>query len=181
MNKGILVVKDAFDEEFCNAVANTPIPFLEGEVSGGSDVMRKSQVSFFHGYFQNPAVFQVVLPFIHKVNQETFKFDLINLETLQLTKYDEADQGFYKPHADTDNPDEYGMQRKLSFTIQLTDPTKYQGGRLVFPDVPDYDPSTALVQGTAIVFPSYLLHGVEPVTSGVRHSLVGWVRGPEFR
>jgi PKHD-type hydroxylase len=35
--------------------------------------------------------------------------------------------------------------------------------------------------GNVIVFPSFLLHGVEPVTSGKRRSLVAWMVGPWFR
>ena len=36
-------------------------------------------------------------------------------------------------------------------------------------------------QGTAIAFPSYVLHGVKPVTTGTRYSLVAWITGPEFK
>ena len=35
-------------------------------------------------------------------------------------------------------------------------------------------------KGTVLVFPSYMLHGVEPVTSGVRHTVVTWLLGPYF-
>ena len=31
--------------------------------------------------------------------------------------------------------------------------------------------------GDMIIFPSYLEHKVEPITSGVRWSLVGWILG----
>jgi hypothetical protein len=36
-------------------------------------------------------------------------------------------------------------------------------------------------QGTAIFFPSYVKHGVKPVTKGTRYSLVCWVVGPNFK
>ena len=36
-------------------------------------------------------------------------------------------------------------------------------------------------RGALIVFPSFVLHRVVPVTSGIRKSLVVWVAGPEFR
>jgi PKHD-type hydroxylase len=36
-------------------------------------------------------------------------------------------------------------------------------------------------KGTVIMFPSYLLHRVTPVTKGVRKSLVLWVGGTTFR
>lgn len=68
--------------------------------------------------------------------------------------------------------------RKLSFSIQLTDPSTYEGGELYFPvgeRVGSKD------QGAIVVFPSYLAHGVQPMRSGTRHALVGWVHGPAFR
>ena len=38
-----------------------------------------------------------------------------------------------------------------------------------------------LKKGDAILFPSYQWHRVLPVTKGTRQSLVGWVRGPQWR
>jgi PKHD-type hydroxylase len=35
--------------------------------------------------------------------------------------------------------------------------------------------------GSIIIFPSYLLHGCEPITRGTRHAVVAWMEGPEFR
>jgi len=34
--------------------------------------------------------------------------------------------------------------------------------------------------GSISFFPSYTIHEVTPVTSGVRYSLVGWACGPAF-
>ena len=36
-------------------------------------------------------------------------------------------------------------------------------------------------QGTLILFPSYTLHEVKPVTKGERNSLVTWVTGKSFK
>jgi PKHD-type hydroxylase len=36
-------------------------------------------------------------------------------------------------------------------------------------------------QGTLIIFPSYVLHEVMPVTKGERNSLVTWVTGKQFK
>ena len=38
-----------------------------------------------------------------------------------------------------------------------------------------------LAKGDIIFFPSFHWHRVLPVTSGERHSLVGWVCGPNWR
>lgn len=36
-------------------------------------------------------------------------------------------------------------------------------------------------KGTVIIFPSYILHRVTPVTKGVRKSLAVWISGPRFK
>ena len=35
-------------------------------------------------------------------------------------------------------------------------------------------------KGDIVIFPSYVLHRVSPVTKGVRHSLVAWANGSAF-
>ena len=73
-----------------------------------------------------------------------------------------------------------GIVRKLSISIQLTDPTKYEGGdlNLYWSD----DPVTMKNnKGSLFIFPSYMLHEVTPVTKGERNSLVCWVNGPQFK
>lgn len=41
--------------------------------------------------------------------------------------------------------------------------------------------SAPLAQGTATVFPGFVLHRVTPVTTGARYSLTVWAHGPAFR
>ena len=36
-------------------------------------------------------------------------------------------------------------------------------------------------QGILVLFPSYILHEVKPVTKGERNSLVAWVTGKQFK
>ena len=64
----------------------------------------------------------------------------------------------------------------LSFVLPLSDPESYEGGELVLK--PSFqEKSIPLEQGKIIVFPSFILHKVTPVTSGTRYMLVGWLRG----
>jgi len=45
-----------------------------------------------------------------------------------------------------------------------------------------YDPqSFPKSQGTMIILPTYVVHRVKPVTSGIRYSLIGWIGGPHYR
>lgn len=62
----------------------------------------------------------------------------------------------------------------LSFTVFLSDPDDYQGGALVL-ESPTGEESFRLPSGHAIVYPSTLLHRVEPVTGGERLVAVGWI------
>lgn len=91
----------------------------------------------------------------------------------------------YSPHRDdyiknTQN----NMMRKLSVSIQVTDPENYEGGDFII-EAGHNNEFDKLVQfrkrGSVIVFPSLVKHGVEPVLKGVRHSVVCWIEGPKFR
>ena len=54
-----------------------------------------------------------------------------------------------------------------SISVQLSDPSDYSGGVLEFPNA-----TATTARGAAIVFPSYTMHKVHPVTRGRRSSLV---------
>ncbi len=72
--------------------------------------------------------------------------------------------------------------RKLSFTVQLSDPTTYDGGdlELAVHELTGTSAGGLRAQGTLILFPSFLMHRVTPVTRGARHAIVGWLHGPAF-
>ena len=62
----------------------------------------------------------------------------------------------------------------LSFTIALADHDGYQGGALVL-ESSSGEEAFRLPAGHALVYPSTLLHRVEPVTAGERLVAVGWI------
>jgi PKHD-type hydroxylase len=62
----------------------------------------------------------------------------------------------------------------LSFTLALTAADSYDGGDLVL-DGPSGEERIRLPAGHAIVYPSTLLHAVEPVSRGERLVAVGWI------
>ena len=111
------------------------------------------------------------------INNEAFHFDIRGIgEKIQFTRYQK--DGHYDWHTDHGNG---SMSiRKFSMTLQLKKPHEYDGGELVFKDGRDdraYKPG----QGTAVWFPSWMLHKVNPVTKGERNSLVVWITGRPFR
>lgn len=113
------------------------------------------------------------------LNRDRFGFNLTGFdEQIQLTEYTDAEAGFYDWHSDIGGRG-IPRSRKLTLTVQLSDPSDYDGGAL------ELNPAGTVVeapreQGCGTAFPSYTLHRVCPVTRGVRHSLVMWVHGPRF-
>ena len=65
--------------------------------------------------------------------------------------------------------------------IQLSDDTDYEGGDLQLKMSSQKPYCASRLKGDGLVFPSWILHGVTPVTKGVRKSLVVWAEGPEWR
>ena len=99
-------------------------------------------------------------------------------EHIQFTVYEGDDKGFYRWHVDNNMQSDV-PPRKLSMTVQLSDPSEYTGGEL---QLHDGEVQTAVNnRGHVVIFPSYVLHRVQPVTSGIRRSLVVWANGPGFK
>ena len=113
------------------------------------------------------------------MNTEFYKYDLFGLvEAFQYTVYDGAEGGHYNWHVDLGK--DSIEPRKISLSLQLSDPSRYEGCNLVL-EAGDGPYIAERARGTLIAFPSYVLHRVSPIESGVRKSLVVWVNGPAFR
>ena len=134
-------------------------------------------------------------------------FNLSWIENFQYTIYhareDALTGDFYTWHTDhggevrheTGEP----SHRKISMTIQLTDPDEYEGGKFQWLEPNgQYDgmkknklnlnmeesirtlPFSCQTLGSMCLFPSFLYHQVTPVTRGTRVSIVGWYNGPPW-
>jgi PKHD-type hydroxylase len=64
--------------------------------------------------------------------------------------------------------------------LQLSDPDTYEGGNLLM-HIDDPGQKIEKKQGKLVLFPSYVLHEVTPVTKGERYSLVAWLTGKPFK
>jgi PKHD-type hydroxylase len=139
--------------------------------------LRRSQVSWLNNSPDTKWVFERLADVVSKMNAKHFRFDLTGFgEPLQLTNYDQSENGMYGWHQDYGG----GVSRKLSVTVQLTDPSEYEGGNLQI--MTTGQPQNVRKQrGLIALFPSYVLHQVTPVTQGSRQSLVVWVSGPPFK
>tara|TARA_Y100001938_G_C7943722_1_gene355633 strand:- start:91 stop:720 length:630 start_codon:yes stop_codon:yes gene_type:complete len=122
-------------------------------------------------------LFQKLCRAVNAINEQVYEYDLRAIETLQYTTYDSSYNGFYTKHIDS----RYGiMSRKLSLTVQLSDPDDYEGGDVLLHLGSEPHVANKL-RGSITFFPSFVLHEVTPVTKGRRNSLVLWVVGPEFK
>lgn len=156
----------------------------QAQVGGGVEQetlkkIRRSQLSWLNKTQDTAWVFEKLGHIASSLNAQYYRFDLTGFgEPIQLTNYDQSEQGMYGWHVD------YGgrinTSRKLSLVLQLTDPSQYEGGNLQV--TTGGQPQTVRKQrGLVAAFPSYVLHQVTPVTSGSRQSLVAWISGPPFK
>ena len=109
-------------------------------------------------------------------NHQAWKFDVTHSNQTDYLKYDV--EGHYHAHVDTFMRPGDAECRKLTVLMFLND--DFEGGKLFLQNGHKkiYPPQGA---GTCLVFPSFMLHGVEPVTSGIRRSIVTWLVGPWFK
>jgi PKHD-type hydroxylase len=117
---------------------------------------------------------------VAQANREAFGFDLTEFaESPQVARYGAEREGHFDWHSDI-GAGALAAKRKLTIVVQLSEPQDYENGTLELQ--PDSNiRQTPRDQGTAILFPSFVLHRVTPVTKGTRWSLTLWSHGPAFR
>ena len=137
-------------------------------------------------------IYGILNPFIHSANKQAgWNFQWDWNEPSQFTVYNKNQ--FYGWHCDqmaipfgNRNSKKLNNKiRKLSLTLQLTDPSEYEGGDLQFKWFHKNTVKKEIVKiarevGSIIVFPSSLWHQVTPITKGKRQSLVNWSIGKPF-
>ena len=173
----------AFTEQELNWLQQQAIKAEQQAQVGGNpnpselSKIRRSQVSWLENNLNTKWVFEKLANVASQLNAEHFRLDLVGFgEPLQLTNYDQSENGMYGWHQDYGG----GTSRKLSLAMQLTDPSEYEGGNLQV--MTTSKPENVRKQrGLIAAFPSYVLHQVTPVTQGSRQSLVAWVSGPAFK
>jgi PKHD-type hydroxylase len=164
-------------QEDQDATVNQDYTIDEPGISEDSIVLesvRKSRVTWLYRELRSKWIFDRIDDVVREVNQ-TYRFDLSGYNLIQIARYSEGN--YYDWHLDIGKKS--SSTRKLSITVQLSDPADYDGGELELFSFTRKKPTRNI--GSIIVFPSFLTHRVAPVTRGVRWSLVAWVNGPPFR
>ena len=152
------------------------------------DESRESTIAWARPTDENQWIFDRLLYVADQLNRRFYEFDLNGFETFQYTVYDGEKHQKYDYHMDTvmglDKPIDMIETRKLSFSLCLSDPSKYEGGEFyIQTGSPKEEKLLKMEQpkGRVLAFPSFMIHGVSPVTKGVRQSIVVWVEGPKFK
>lgn len=119
---------------------------------------------------ESQALVTKIYRMVAQANRELYRFEIEGGERIQLAEYLAGDS--YGWHLD------YGpgahTRRKLTAIVQLSPPGDYEGGLLELWNAPR---PVSREQGTIVIFPSFLLHRVTPVTRGIRRSLTAWSVG----
>jgi PKHD-type hydroxylase len=125
----------------------------------------------------NKWIFRRITDYIVNINEQFYNYNIEYIENLQFTEY-KSPGHFYGKHVDLQYKS--SKTRKISFSIQLSDDNEYEGGDLEI-NVGGSILTVPKEKGLICFFPSFLLHRVVPVTSGVRKSLVTWLCGANLR
>ena len=157
------IIKNALHGEFKDIVLSTfqTHMAMKGYAHGeGANVERDSSVRYIMRSQPQHRGIELLEKWIYDILEEP----IYTPEIIQITTYNEGE--YYNWHKDGSG---FGF-RKLSLTIQLNDPSEYEGGEFEFKDFG----VMKLEKGDACLFAPNLLHRVKPVTKGVRHSVVSW-------
>ncbi len=188
--------KAAFPADFCDKVIEMgdKLPRRTGDSLGQGTAarddfkIRSTERGFFPHAPEYLWIYDHILQYVNAANSQYWKFRIGQTEPFQYGVYnpgqhyswhlDQFSDPYKAPHPDA------GMTRKLSITVQLDDGDSYEGGDFEMRELSDYDKIQRIdgirARGSLIVFPSFVMHRVTPVTSGTRRSLVGWILGPPF-
>lgn len=165
-------IKALIDESWSEAEVYSP------DYYGGDSEVRRTKTRELKDRETYGWLYDIVTGVFTSANEQ-MRYDIAPAmnDPIVLLRYDADDEGYFQWHADT-MP--FDMTRKMTVLVPLSDPSEFEGGSLQFLQ------NGALAEikqepGRPVVFPSWLIHQVTPVTKGRRYSLVAWIRGPNWR
>jgi PKHD-type hydroxylase len=175
----------AFDADECNMIVNEykNKEYQDATVLGDNpDGHKRNNRVQWLDMENNVWIYERFAQIAADLNHQFFGFDIRGLEeNIQFSQYSVGEH-YAAWHEDRQHPGQNDFPaRKLSLSLQLSDPMDYVGGDLEMwlgGETSEKMPNT---QGTMISFDSRNMHRVTPVVEGTRYSLVSWVAGPPFR
>ncbi len=144
---------------------------LAGINTGKNTKVRRAQA---YGVTEekDPQLYEQIIPHVLRTNDSIWEYHLAGFDRIQILKYTRGSH--YDWHMDLGSGKH--LSRKLSFIVGLSPADSYEGGEVFFKPGPE-EKGFKIEQGQMILFPSFILHKVMPVTTGKRFVLVGWMRG----
>lgn len=174
---------DRFEIETIKEIGEVRLGLQRARVGSGNECseIRNANISWIPLVQETNFIYERLSQIVRELNGQFFQMDLYGfVEECQYTVYDgsASNPGHYTWHMDSGSY--LQCPRKMSLVIQLSDPWEYEGGELQL--MTGSNPITLKKEkGLLHAFPSYFLHRVTPVTSGIRRTLVLWVTGPRFK
>tara|TARA_B100001109_G_scaffold150167_1_gene122100 strand:- start:483 stop:1076 length:594 start_codon:yes stop_codon:yes gene_type:complete len=176
---------EGFSKEELNQIEDSVkfLPFEDATTEGNDKKVRSSKIKWVPQDDQWWWLYEKMSNMAVEANNALWNFDLYTIpEQIQYTEYYATEKGHYDWHADI-GPNILS-KRKVSITVQLSEPDEYEGGDLeLFRGGSMEGPFEAAPRqaGCVFIFPSYLMHRVTPVTKGTRKSFVLWLGGGHYR
>lgn len=162
------------------------IPFQPGITeAGGQDQgegleARNSMVKWIPFNAETKWIYDKIGDLALIANRDMFNFQLSHMpEQIQYTEYYGTNKGHYDWHMDI-GTEGFMKFRKISVTVQLSGPDEYEGGDLQIWTGGQYPMTAPRGKGNVVIFPSFMMHRVTPVTSGTRKSFVLWLGGGHY-
>ena len=124
-------------------------------------------------------LYDTLFPLALEANEKVFHFDIdIVTDPIHYVVYPE-DGGHLDWHMDIGA---MGVnKRKLAMTVQLSDPSEYEGGDFEIWFGGKEAQIVPREKGDVIIFPAFCMHRVRPITRGQRKCLVFWTGGRPLR
>jgi hypothetical protein len=174
------VVREAVSEAFCDKLiqeySKPEVDKLPPTIGGGEGTIdldirnvQRLQLPLYAGIGATLTAIGL------NVNHDIWKYDITHSNQSEFLMYDV--KGKYETHVDTFHQHS-NETRKLTILVFLND--DFEGGKFYIQNghkrtYPEQK------KGTVLIFPSFMPHGVEPITKGVRYSIVTWMVGPYFK
>mgnify|MGYP003125100548 CR=1 FL=1 len=118
-------------------------------------------------------IYQQISYIVRKINDSMWGYNYNGYEPFQYSEYEVGDH--FNWHIDQ-NQFTGTEIRKISFSLGLSNKNEYEGGDLIIKSS-DQENNYNLDRGDIVVFPSWMLHKVTPITKGKRRVVVGWGEG----
>jgi len=163
-------------KKIISMVADKMTP-LQVNTSGGAvqnDFIRKTEGCKLEMNDDTMWVYDKLMNSCEAMKEGRWPLTIDGFQPIQILKYEVG--GKYDMHIDL-GPG-FASHRKISCTVQLSDESEYEGGELSFVANAKWNHASKEI-GSMTIFPSYILHKIEPVKSGTRYAMVVWFVGDE--